>query len=222
MAEVDSWLQTLRNSDDEEHALEVKISNNNNELVASIPVDPESSAISLMVSLPAAYPLQQAVVSPRNRVAVSEKNWQSWLRTIKGIIMFSNGGIIDGLLAFRRNVQGALKGQSECAICYSIIGTDMKTPDKKCGTCKNTFHVSLKTSCSFELFADLLLLRALVSFVGSLRATLALVLCVVTASITHDLSLRALVDAIIPRPLYMSCDIAPAQLSYRASGARHE
>ena len=54
--------------------------------------------------------------------------------------MFSNGSLIDGLLAFRRNVQGALKGQTECAICYSIIGTDMKTPDKRCGTCKRLFH----------------------------------------------------------------------------------
>lgn len=142
MADVDTWLKTLDHSEDEDHALEVKIPKTNNELIASIPVDPEASAVSLMISLPAAYPLQQAIVSSRNRVAVSEKNWQSWLRAIKGVIMFSNGGIIDGLLAFRRNVQGALKGQSECAICYSIIGTDMKTPDKKCGTCKNTFHVS--------------------------------------------------------------------------------
>ena len=140
MSAVNEWMTTLDNSDDEDHPLEVKISPNSTELVASITVDPESAPVSLMISLPPAYPLQQATVTSRNRVAVSESNWQSWLRTIRGIIMFSNGSIIDGLLAFRRNVQGALKGQTECAICYSIIGTDMKTPDKRCGTCKRLFH----------------------------------------------------------------------------------
>lgn len=146
LATVAEWLTTQDSS--EERALSLKINPRASEVVASIPIDPESPPISLCITLPANYPFANALVTSRARVAVSEQKWQSWLRTIQGIIMFSNGSLIDGLLAFRRNVQGALKGQTECAICYSVIGTDMKTPDKKCATCKNTFH----SACLFRWF----------------------------------------------------------------------
>ena len=53
-----------------------------------------------------------------------------------------DGSIIDGLSAWRRNVAGALKGQSECSICYSMISVDKQLPSKKCPTCKNAFHSS--------------------------------------------------------------------------------
>ncbi|KAK2768232.1 hypothetical protein FQN54_000084 [Arachnomyces sp. PD_36] len=143
---VSEWMSTQ--SSDEELPLEVKISPKSAELIASIEVDEDSPPISLAISLPAAYPLQPALVVGRHRVAVDEKKWRSWLLTIQGVIMFSNGDLVDGLLAFRKNVQGALKGQSECAICYSIISADMQTPNKRCGTCKNTFH----SSCLFRWF----------------------------------------------------------------------
>ncbi|KAI1619165.1 armadillo-type protein [Exophiala viscosa] len=133
--------------DDSEAPVTVKTSLSGSEAVASIVVAPESPPISLAISLPSTYPLDSPTVASRSRVGVSEKNWQSWLRTFQ-IIIFSTGSIIEGLIAFRRNVQGALKGQSECAICYSIIGTDMQTPNKRCGTCRNTFH----GSCLFRWF----------------------------------------------------------------------
>jgi len=133
---------------DEERALAVKISPKTAEIIASIPVDEESPPVSISISLPPAYPLHSAVVVGRSRVLVDEKKWKSWLLIIQGVIMFANGNLVDGLLAFRRNVQGALKGQSECAICYSVISTDMQTPNKRCATCKNTFH----SVCLFRWF----------------------------------------------------------------------
>lgn len=144
LAKVNQWATT---QDDDDHPLMVKSSVKGSELVASIAVDPENPPISLSVSLPGTYPLESPSVTSRTRVGVSEKNWLSWLRTIQ-IIIFSTGSIIEGLIAFRKNVQGVLKGHSECAICYSIIGTDMQTPNKKCGTCKNTFH----GTCLFRWF----------------------------------------------------------------------
>lgn len=141
---ISEWAAT---QDTEDRPVTVKTSPKGSELVASIAIDDESPPISLVISLPGAYPLEQATVSSRNRVGVSEKNWQSWLRTFQ-VIIFSTGSLIEGLVAFRRNVQGALKGQSECAICYSIIGTDMHTPNKRCGTCKNNFH----STCLFRWF----------------------------------------------------------------------
>jgi hypothetical protein len=143
---VTDWVSTL--DPNEERALEVKISQKTGEIIASIPVDEESPPVAISITLPPAYPLQPALVVGRSRVLVDEKKWKSWLLTIQGVIMFANGNLVDGLLAFRRNVQGALKGQSECAICYSVISTDMQTPNKRCATCKNTFH----SVCLFRWF----------------------------------------------------------------------
>lgn len=143
---VTDWAAS-QSQDESDVPITVKTSLSGSEVVASIAVDPESPPISLAISLPSAYPLDSPTVASRSRVGVSEKNWQSWLRTVQ-IIIFSTGSIIEGLIAFRRNVQGALKGQSECAICYSIIGTDMQTPNKRCGTCRNTFH----GTCLFRWF----------------------------------------------------------------------
>ncbi|OAG36507.1 hypothetical protein AYO21_09314 [Fonsecaea monophora] len=145
-AAVSDWIQS-QSQEETDAPMTVKTSLSGSEVVASIAIDPESPPISLAISLPKSYPLDSPAVSSRNRVGVSEKNWQSWLRTFQ-IIIFSTGSIIEGLIAFRRNVQGALKGQSECAICYSIIGTDMQTPNKRCGTCRNTFH----GACLFRWF----------------------------------------------------------------------
>ncbi|KAL4806594.1 hypothetical protein BDV18DRAFT_137864 [Aspergillus unguis] len=135
---VTQWTSTQ--DPDEERALNVRISSKTAEIIASIPVDEESPPVSISITLPPAYPLHPALVLSRSRVLVDERKWKSWLLTIQGVIMFANGNLEDGLLAFRRNVQGALKGQSECAICYSVISTDMQTPNKRCATCKNAFH----------------------------------------------------------------------------------
>ncbi|KAI9370806.1 hypothetical protein BJX61DRAFT_513943 [Aspergillus egyptiacus] len=143
---VTQWMSTQ--DPDEERALNVKVSPKTAEIIASISVDEESPPVSISISLPAAYPLHPALVVGRSRVLVDERKWKSWLITIQGVIMFANGHLEDGLLAFRKNVQGALKGQSECAICYSVISTDMQTPNKRCATCKHTFH----SVCLFRWF----------------------------------------------------------------------
>ncbi|KIW19489.1 hypothetical protein PV08_00061 [Exophiala spinifera] len=143
---VTEWAAN-QSQDESEAAVSVKTSLSGSEIVASIAIDPESPPIAIAISLPPTYPLDAPTVESRTRVGVSERNWQSWLRTFQ-IIIFSSGSIIEGLIALRRNVQGALKGQSECAICYSIIGTDMQTPNKRCGTCRNTFH----GACLFRWF----------------------------------------------------------------------
>ncbi|KAF2850280.1 RING zinc finger protein-like protein [Plenodomus tracheiphilus IPT5] len=116
------------------------------EITASYLVDDQT--MSMRISLPPAFPLASAHVESLNRVAVNETKWQSWLRTSLGAITIFNGSLIDALTTFKRNVDGAMKGQSECAICYSIVGSDRKLPDKRCQTCKNLFH----GSCLFKWF----------------------------------------------------------------------
>ncbi|KAK2070536.1 hypothetical protein P8C59_005021 [Phyllachora maydis] len=132
--------------DEEEPRLHVKVSRAAREIVASYEVDELEGAIAVRV--PPSYPLETVTVEGVNRVAVSEKKWQSWLLSTQGSIVFANGSIIDGLGTFRRNVVGALKGQTECAICYSIVSSDKRMPDKRCSTCKNLFH----RSCLYKWF----------------------------------------------------------------------
>ena len=94
----------------------------------------------MRISLPPSFPLANAVVEGISRVAVNEQKWQSYLRTSLGAITIFNGSIIDALILFKKNIEGSMKGQVDCAICYSIVGSDRRLPDKKCSTCKNKFH----------------------------------------------------------------------------------
>ena len=145
LASVSEWSSTA-GSDPEYENFSVKVSSRSKEVNVSYLVDEQTMAI--VVRLPDEYPLQGAKVDGISRVAVDEKRWQSWLRNCQGVITFSNGNLIDGLSSWRKNVTGALKGQTECAICYSIISSDKQLPSKRCGTCKNLFH----SSCLFKWF----------------------------------------------------------------------
>ncbi|KAL2267324.1 hypothetical protein VTJ83DRAFT_4601 [Remersonia thermophila] len=116
----------------------VKVSKSAREVTAGYPVDDDAATIALRV--PKSYPLDPVDVVGVKRVAVKEDMWQAWLMGTKAVIMFGNCNLVDGLTAFRRNISLALKGQEECAICYSIIAQDKTLPDKRCGTCNHSFH----------------------------------------------------------------------------------
>lgn len=138
--DVVTWAETQQEGGTgaDEKELQVKVNKTGREVVASYEVD--DTEASLLVRLPPNYPISNVTVEGVNRVAATAKKWQSWTMIVQGVITFSNGNIVDGLLAFRRNLIGALKGQTECAICYSIVAEDKRMPDKRCATCKNLFH----------------------------------------------------------------------------------
>jgi hypothetical protein len=142
---VSSWADLVK-TDPEYEGWSAKVSPRSREVQFSYLVDEQT--MSIVIRLPETYPLASARVEGLNRVAADERKWQSWLRNCQGVIQFSNGNLIDGLTTWKRNVTGALKGQSECAICYSIISGDRQLPTKKCSTCKNLFH----SSCLFKWF----------------------------------------------------------------------
>ncbi|KAJ3558291.1 hypothetical protein NPX13_g9742 [Xylaria arbuscula] len=137
--DVARWNETQETPTGDEKELIVKVSRAAGEVIAGYEVDDLNASIA--IRLPPGFPLDAVTVVGINRVAVDERKWKSWIMTTQGVITFSGGGIIDGLTTFRRNVIGALKGQSECAICYSIISTDKKMPDKRnqntCPLCRN-------------------------------------------------------------------------------------
>jgi hypothetical protein len=131
--------------------MEVKISTRSHEVTASYPID--ETAMSIRVSLPPTYPLSPISVTSVHRVGVPEKKWLTWLISTQGIINFASsssglGCIIDGLVGWRRNVEGALKDQTECMICVSVVSAERQLPTKRCGTCKNAFH----GGCLFRWF----------------------------------------------------------------------
>lgn len=147
LEEVSAWSETQSVSEDEKELM-IKVSSKSREVFAGYEID--DMMCQLAIRLPAIYPLEGVKVESINRVAVSEKKWQSWLMITQGVITFSNGSVTDGLLAFRKNISGALKGQTECAICYSIVSSDRRTPDKRCQTCKHLFHAG----CLFKWFSS--------------------------------------------------------------------
>lgn len=135
---VAEWIEKSVKDNPEYEKMSVKIGMQSREIHVNYVVDEQIMAIKIV--LPEAYPLASAKAVGVNRVAVKEEKWKSWLHNCQGVIKFSvcviyalpflldfmlmicfqNGSIIDGLSAWRRNVTGALKGQTECAICYSV------------------------------------------------------------------------------------------------------
>ncbi|ESZ93342.1 hypothetical protein SBOR_6269 [Sclerotinia borealis F-4128] len=130
--EVEKWAASKEAKEGGEKELDIKASKGTRSVFASYEVD--ETSIQIAIRFPPNYPFYNVKVEGLNRVAVPEKKWRSWLLIVQGAVTFSNGSLIDGLTTFRRNVEGSLKGHTECAICYSIISTDKRTPDKRCGT----------------------------------------------------------------------------------------
>ncbi|KAL8831212.1 MAG: hypothetical protein Q9191_000993 [Dirinaria sp. TL-2023a] len=136
---VSEWSPSQASAD---QPLTIKVSASTRQITASIPIDEQT--MSIAIHLPQSYPLQRATVESVHRVGVDEKKWRSWLITTQGVINFSNegngGSLIEGLMAWRKNVTATLKGQTECSICYSVVSAEKQLPSKRCGTCRNMFH----------------------------------------------------------------------------------
>ena len=148
MTDVLTWAENQEvNEMENEKELIIKVSRKAREVFAGYEVD--DTMLQIVIKLPPAYPLDGVKVEGVTRVAVSQQKWTGWLMNTQGAITFSNGSITDSLFIFRKNVIGALKGKAECAICYSLISSDKKMPDKGCHTCKNLFHAG----CLFKWFA---------------------------------------------------------------------
>ncbi|KAF4547461.1 E3 ubiquitin-protein ligase listerin-like protein [Elsinoe fawcettii] len=125
---VNEWSTSFA-SDPSYENFSLKVSPKSREVTASYLIDEQP--MSILIALPEAYPLTGASVNGLSRAALDPKKWQSWIRGCQGVIQFSNGDLVDGLRSWRMNVKGALAGQSECSICYSIISGDKQLPTKK-------------------------------------------------------------------------------------------
>lgn len=151
LSTISAWAPS-QSTDDQ--PMTIKVSPSAREITASIPIDEQ--AMSISVRLPPAYPLHRAEVKSVHRVGVVEKKWNSWLINAQGVMNLSSSSgtagegsaLIEGLVAWRKNVSAAMKGQTECAICYSVVSGDRQLPSKRCSTCKKCFH----SICLFKWF----------------------------------------------------------------------
>lgn len=85
--EVATWASRQEPESEDEKGLIVKISKSSREVYAGYEID--DMQMQIAIRLPAAYPLGGVKVDGINRVAVSEKKWQSWLMITQGVITFS-------------------------------------------------------------------------------------------------------------------------------------
>ncbi|PWN53474.1 hypothetical protein IE53DRAFT_165426 [Violaceomyces palustris] len=125
----------------QDEAMNVKISNTTNEVIATYTVDEHPMEIG--VRIPADFPLHGVEIMDLKRVGVSEAQWRAWLLAVQQLITGQNGLIFDAISLFKSNAEAKFAGfeGAECAICYSIISPmDRSLPTKPCKTCKNKFH----------------------------------------------------------------------------------
>ncbi|KAH9041508.1 hypothetical protein EDB83DRAFT_2409286 [Lactarius deliciosus] len=127
--------------------LTVKVASAVNEVTAAYNVDEHQ--LELTLKIPSDWPLQRVTVKDSKRIGVAENRWRGWLLGVQQIVWSQNGRIVDAISLFKKNVVLHFEGQTECAICYSIISlSDGSLPRKPCKTCKNRFHAS----CLYKWF----------------------------------------------------------------------
>ncbi|PNS20724.1 hypothetical protein CAC42_2969 [Sphaceloma murrayae] len=98
---VTEWTSEL-GSDSDHDNFSVKTSPRSREITATYLIDEQP--MSILIALPESYPLTGATVTGLSRAALDPKKWQAWLRNCQGVIQFSNGDLVDGLVSWRRNV----------------------------------------------------------------------------------------------------------------------
>ena len=87
--EVEEWARQQEQPVDDEKELVVKISRTVREITASYEIDDEFASI--VIRIPAEFPLETVEVVGVKRVAVPERKWMSWIMSTQGVIKFGVG-----------------------------------------------------------------------------------------------------------------------------------
>ncbi len=85
--DVQEWADAQGSRSEDEMELFVKVSKSAREVIAGYEVDEFRASIA--IKMPTGYPMETVTVVGLNRVAVTEKKWQSWLLVTQGVIAFS-------------------------------------------------------------------------------------------------------------------------------------
>lgn len=86
LAEVEEWAHQQQQPADDEKELQVKVSRAVREVSAGYEIDDEMASI--LIRIPAEFPLETVEVVGVKRVAVPERKWMSWIMSTQGVIKF--------------------------------------------------------------------------------------------------------------------------------------
>lgn len=86
LAEVEEWAHRQEQPADDEKELQVKVSRAVREVSAGYEIDDEVASI--LIRIPAEFPLETVEVVGVKRVAVPERKWMSWIMSTQGVIKF--------------------------------------------------------------------------------------------------------------------------------------
>jgi len=109
----------------------------------------EELTMELVVTLPQNYPLNAAVVDVNHRVGVSVEQWRKWMLQLTVFLSHQNGGLLDGMLLWKRCIDKHLQGVEDCMICMMAVhGSNYQLPKITCKQCKKKFHAA----CLYKWF----------------------------------------------------------------------
>ena len=134
---------------DDAGELTVKASRGAREVTARYEID--DAALELVIRLPASYPLASAELECVRRVGITEARMRKWMLGVSAILQHRNGAVAEGLMLWRKNVDGEFAGVEPCPICYLVIhGANHQTPRLRCQQCRNKFH----SACLYKWFTN--------------------------------------------------------------------
>lgn len=144
---IDAELRIARANASKDENLNIVVRSKANEVVGVYSMDDMS--MELVISFNESHPLQPVTVTCGRRVGVPAAQWRNWLLQMTTFMSNQNGSILDGFKIWRKNVDKRFEGLEDCTICYAVIHpVNYCLPDKKCKTCKNSFH----SACLFKWF----------------------------------------------------------------------
>ncbi|KAF8475940.1 hypothetical protein BDZ91DRAFT_649678 [Kalaharituber pfeilii] len=132
--------------DDDSIEIQVKVSKSVGEVTINCPV--EDQAMEMIIRLPRAFPLRKVEIEGARKVGFTDAQWKALQWASHTVIAVQGGSVIDAVMLFRKNVVLHFAGVEECAICYSIVGSERTLPKKSCVTCKKKFHAA----CLYKWF----------------------------------------------------------------------
>lgn len=125
--------------------VEVSVNEKLREVKASRELD-EEFTIEMVLTLPEQYPAKPVSIDLRNLRGVSEAKKRGWILEARHNSQSSVVRAVAGLLT---RLDNFLHDVEPCAICYSLVDTNNRLPNKECPQCHNEYH----TECLYKWFS---------------------------------------------------------------------
>lgn len=102
--------------------------------------------VEMVLALPEQYPAKPVCIDLKNLRGVSEAKKRGWILEARQKAQI---GILQAILGLVARLDNFLNGVEPCAICYSLVDTNNKLPNKTCAQCHNVYHAD----CLYKWFS---------------------------------------------------------------------